>query len=165
VLEQVVRFVVDDFLRQGFRKVVILNGHFENAWTLLEAAEQASEPYRETSKVLLVNWWDQVSEEDVQRIFGDTFPGWAAEHASITETSMLEVIAPELVRTEHKQAGGAERMITYDIFPAPPDILWPNGIGYSAAEATPEIGKALTELLIDRLTAILDQEFPDGQGS
>ena len=78
---------------------------------------------------------------------------------------MLEVIAPELVRTEHKQAGGAERMITYDIFPAPAGILWPNGIGYSASEATPEIGKALTDLLVDRLTAILDAEFPDGQGS
>ena len=48
---------------------------------------------------------------------------------------------------------------------APPDILWPNGIGYSASAATPEIGKALTDLLIDRLTAILDAEFPDGQGS
>ena len=115
--------------------------------------------------MLLVNWWDQVSEEDVQRIFGDTFPGWATEHASITETSMLEVIAPELVRTEHKQDGGAERVITYDIFPAPADILWPNGIGYSALAATPEIGKSLTGLLIDRLTAIVDREFPDGQGS
>jgi creatinine amidohydrolase len=106
-----------------------------------------------------------VSADDVQRIFGDTFPGWAAEHASITETSMLEVIAPELVRTEHKQAGGAERMVSYDIFPAPADILWPNGIGYSALPANPETGKALTDLLIDRLTAILDTEFPDGQGS
>jgi creatinine amidohydrolase len=165
VLEQVVRFVVDDFLHQGFRKVVILNGHFENAWTLLEGAEQASEPYHQTSKVLLVNWWDQVSDDDVRNIFGDTFPGWATEHASITETSMLEAFAPELVRTDNKQAGGAERLVSYDIFPAPADILWPNGIGYSAEGATPQIGKSLTGLLIERLTAILDHEFGEGQGS
>jgi creatinine amidohydrolase len=162
VLEQVVRFVVDDFLRQGFRKVAILNGHFENAWTLLEAAEQASQPYHETSKVLLVNWWDQVGPDDVQNIFGDSFPGWAAEHASITETSMMEALAPQLVRAELKQAGGAERVISYDIFPAPDDILWPNGVGFSALEASADTGKALVTLLIDRLTAILDREFPEG---
>jgi creatinine amidohydrolase len=161
VLEQVVRFVVEDFLRQGFRRVAILNGHFENAWTLLEAAEQASEAYHETSKVLLVNWWDQVEPDDVQAIFGDGFPGWATEHASITETSMLEAIAPELVRTERKAAGGAERLITYDVFPAPDDILWPNGIGFSALTANAETGKALTSLLVDRVTAILEREFPD----
>jgi creatinine amidohydrolase len=161
VLEQVVRFVVEDFLRQGFRRVAILNGHFENAWTLLEAAEQASEAYHETSKVLLVNWWDQVEPGDVQAIFGDGFPGWATEHASITETSMLEAFAPELVRTQRKAAGGAERLITYDVFPAPDDILWPNGIGFSALEASAETGKALTALLVDRVTAILEREFPD----
>jgi creatinine amidohydrolase len=160
VLEQVVRFVVEDFLRQGFRRVAILNGHFENAWTLLEAAEQASELYHETSKVLLVNWWDQVEPDDVQRIFGDGFPGWATEHASVTETSMLEAFAPELVRTDRKATGGAERLITYDVFPAPDDILWPNGIGFSAVEANAETGKALTGLLIDRVTEILSREFP-----
>jgi creatinine amidohydrolase len=162
VLEQVVRFVVDDFLRQGFRRVAILNGHFENAWTLLEAAEQASEPYHETSKVLLVNWWDQVGPDDVQNIFGDSFPGWAAEHASITETSMMEALAPQLVRADLKQAGGAERLISYDIFPAPDDILWPNGVGFSALEASADTGKALVTLLTDRLSAILDREFPEG---
>lgn len=161
VLEQVVRFVVEDFLRQGFRQVVILNGHFENAWTLLEAAEQASEPYHTTSKVLLVNWWDQVGPDDVQRIFGDSFPGWEAEHASITETSMMEALAPDLVRADRKQAGGAERVISYDIFPAPDDILWPNGVGYSALEASADTGKALLALLIDRLTSILNREFPE----
>jgi creatinine amidohydrolase len=162
VLEQVVRLVVEDFLRQGFRQVAVLNGHFENAWTLLEAAEQASEAYRETSKVLLVNWWDQVEPDDIQRIFGDGFPGWATEHASLTETSMMEAFAPELVRTERKAAGGADRVISYDVFPAPDDILWPNGIGFSAVAANAETGQALIRLLVDRVSAILAREFPGG---
>jgi creatinine amidohydrolase len=162
ILEQVVRGLVEDWLRQGFRKVIVLNGHFENAWTLLEGVEQAIEPYRDTSKVLLVNWWDQVGPDDIRRIFGDTFPGWETEHASITETSMLESFAPELVRAERKADGGAQRLVSYDIFPPPEDILWPNGIGFSALAANAETGKALTGLLIDRLTAIIDQEFPEG---
>jgi creatinine amidohydrolase len=161
VLEQVVHYLVADWLRQGFRKVIVLNGHFENAWTLLEGVEQAIEGYTHTSKVLLLNWWDQVGAADIKRIFGDDFPGWEAEHASITETSMLESIAPNLVRTERKADGGAQRLVSYDIFPPPPDILWPNGIGFSALTASAATGDMLTSLVIDRLTAIVDHEFPE----
>src|SRR6266542_722963 len=89
-LEAVVSGLVADWMRQGFRRVAVLNGHFENSWTLLEAVEQAIEPYTATHRALLVHWWDQVGPADVRRIFGDDFPGWEAEHASITETSMLE---------------------------------------------------------------------------
>ena len=162
MLEQVIHHLVEDWLRQGFRNIVVLNGHFENAWTLLEGIEQAVETRGdEASKVLLVNWWDQVTDDDISRIFGDTFPGWATEHASITETSMLEAFAPELVRADLKQDGGAHRLVSYDIFPPTDDILWPNGIGYSATAANAATGKELTTLLTDRLTKILDTEFTD----
>jgi creatinine amidohydrolase/Fe(II)-dependent formamide hydrolase-like protein len=75
---------------------------------------------------------------------------------------MMEALAPDLVRADRKQAGGAERVISYDIFPAPDDILWPNGVGFSALEASADTGKALLALLIDRLTSILNREFPGG---
>lgn len=163
-LEQVVTGVTEDWMRQGFRKVVVLNGHWENAWTLLEALEQAIQPHKETHKALLVHWWDQVTDDDVRRIFGDTFPGWEAEHASITETSMMEVLLPELVRTDLKAEGGAKRSVTYDIFPPPNDILWPNGVGYSAMPASAELGAQLVELLVGRIGAIIDDEFEVGDG-
>jgi creatinine amidohydrolase len=161
-LERVVSGLVEDWMRQGFRKVAVLNGHWENAWTLLEALEQAIEPYSETHKALLVHWWDQVREDDVRRIFGDAFPGWETEHASITETSMMEVLAPELVRTDLKAEGGAKRSVTYDIFPPPDDILWPNGIGYSSVPASAELGARLVDLLVERIGAIFDDEFGGG---
>jgi creatinine amidohydrolase len=165
VLERVVSTLVTDWFRQGFRRVVVLNGHWENAWTLLEAVEQAIEPYRGTHRALLVHWWDQVRAEDIRRIFGDSFPGWEAEHASITETSIMEFLRPDLVRVELKAAGGAKRTTTYDIFPAPADILWPNGIGNSALPASRAIGEQLVDLLVQRIGGILDDEFPGGRGS
>jgi creatinine amidohydrolase len=161
-LEAVVADLTDDWLRQGFSKVLVLNGHWENAWTLLEALERAIEPYGETRKALLVHWWDQVHDDDVHRIFGDAFPGWEAEHASITETSMMETLAPELVRSALKAEGGAARIVTYDIFPPPDDILWPNGVGYSALPASGELGSELVSLLVERIGAIVDDEFGDG---
>lgn len=161
-LERVVAGLVEDSMRQGFRGVVLLNGHYENAWTLLEALEQATQPYLETHKALLVHWWDQVREDDVHEIFGDLFPGWEAEHASITETSMLEVLAPELVRTDLKAEGGAKRLVTYEIFPPPDDILWPNGVGFSSVPASAEFGARLVDLLVERIGRIVDAELGGG---
>jgi creatinine amidohydrolase len=158
-LEATVSTLVSDWLRQGFRKVAVLNGHFENAWTLLEAVEQAIEPYRETHRAVLIHWWDQVDADDVTRIFGDDFPGWEAEHASITETSMMEFVRPDLVRTDLKAEGGAKRLITYDVFPPTDDILWPNGIGFSAVPASADLGRQLVELLVERIGGIVDDEF------
>jgi creatinine amidohydrolase len=160
VLERTVSTLLADWFRQGFRHVMVLNGHMENSWTLLEAIEQAIAPSSDDGRrALLVHWWDQVRPADLEQIFGNSFPGWDAEHASITETSMLEFIRPELVRVELKAAGGAKRTTTYDIFPPPDDILWPNGIGNSALPASAAIGKQLVELLVDRIGAIVDREF------
>ncbi|HZD37436.1 MAG TPA: creatininase family protein [Actinomycetes bacterium] len=161
-LEAMVSGLVADWMRQGFRRIAVLNGHFENSWTLLEAVEQAIEPYTATHRALLIHWWDQVGPDDVRRIFGDDFPGWEAEHASITETSMLEFLRPDLVRTDLKADGGAKRVITYDVFPPTSDILWPNGIGNSALPASAELGRALVELVTGRIGRILDDEFPGG---
>jgi creatinine amidohydrolase len=115
--------------------------------------------FEETHKAVLVNWWDQVSDADVTRIFGDAFPGWNAEHASLTETSLMEALLPHLVRTEAKARGGAPRTLTYDVFPTPADTVWPNGIGYDASGASAELGKELVELVVRRVGAILDEEF------
>jgi creatinine amidohydrolase len=137
-----------------------LSGHMENSWTLLEAIEQAIGPYRDSSrKALLVHWWEQIQLQDVEQVFGNDFPGWNAEHASILETSMFEYLRPELVRADLKAAGGAKRMTTYDIFPPPDDILWPNGIGNTALPASAEIGKQLVDLLVKRIGEIIDGEF------
>jgi len=160
VLESVVGTLLADWFRQGFRNLVVLNGHFENSWTLLEAIEQGMERSTPEQKALLIHWWDQVSPDDVRRIFGDSFPGWEAEHASITETSMMEYMRPDLVRASLKADGGALRMTTYDIFPAPADILWPNGIGYSALPASRELGEQLVTVLVRNIGRILDEEFP-----
>ena len=74
VLESVVGTLLADWFRQGFRSVVVLNGHFENAWTLLEAIEQGMERTTPDQKALLIHWWDQVSPDDIRRIFGEVLP-------------------------------------------------------------------------------------------
>ena len=157
-LEATVGAVVSDWFRQGFRSVLVVNGHYENSWGLMEALDEVVESYPDRV-VVLVNWWEQLTDSDLERVFGDAFPGWEAEHASLTETSMMEALCPEMVRADLKAEGGAQRGIAYDVFPTPPDTIWPNGIGSSATGASAELGELLIELLDKRLSDIYDLEL------
>lgn len=158
-LESVVAEVVGDLMRLGHRQIAVLNGHFENQWSVLEGLESAMEGREATHRALLIAWWDQVGPDDIDRIFGDAFPGWEREHASLTETSLMEALHPDLVRAELKADGGAERVLNYESLPAPTDTIWPTGVGYSAVGSSAELGAQLVDLVVGRLVEILDREF------
>jgi creatinine amidohydrolase len=165
-LEAVITQIVDDLMRLGHRRIAVLNGHFENQWNVLEGIENAIRGREATHRALLIAWWDQIFPEDIDRIFGDAFPGWEREHASLTETSLMEALHPELVRSELKAEGGAERILTYESLPTPADTIWPTGVGYSAIGASAELGEELASLVVDRVDEILGREFgPAGHES
>ena len=158
-LAAVVNDVCADLMRLGHRRILVLNGHFENQWNLLEGLEDAIAGREATHKVLLVAWWDQVLPDDIARILGDSFPGWEREHASLTETSIMEALRPELVRRGLKADGGAPRVLTYEALPTPPDTIWPTGVGYSAVGASGEIGETLVSVIVEWIVGIIDREF------
>lgn len=162
--------VVSEYLRTGFHRILVLNGHMENMAPVFEALEDnlgpggrwRSEPgFR---RAVHVNWWDFVSDRDLVRFLGASSVDWGAEHAGILETSIMEALAPELVRTELKVRGGAPEVVPYDTFPATPASLWPNGIGSSAVEASAEIGEALVDLVIGQVERLIAREFDETQG-
>ena len=56
----------------------------------------------------MIHWWDQVGDGPRPPHLRRPFPDRQTEHASITETSMLEFLLPELVRPDQKADGGAD---------------------------------------------------------
>ena len=159
-LMALVHDVTSEFLRSGFRRIAYLNGHYENSQLVYEALTEAIEPYQKTCKVIMVNWWEQIRPEDIGRIFGENFPGWEAEHAGVAETSLMEELRPQLVRTALKGEGGTPRLVAYDIFPPPSDVIPPNGVPWRSDPASPQIGHYLADVLVDRIAGIFDREFP-----
>ena len=152
--------VTAEFFRTGFRRVAYLNAHYENSSLVYEALTEAIEPRLGTCKAILVNWWEQLLAEDIGKIYGDDFPGWEAEHAGVAETSLMEGLRPDLVRTELKGVGGTARLAPYDIFPPPADVIPPTGVPWRSDPASPEIGRYLAGALVERIADILDREFP-----
>ena len=94
------------------------------------------------------------------RIFVEEFPGWEAEHAGVAETSLMEELRPDLARSALKGKGGTPLPVAYDIFPTPDDVIPLDGVPWRSDPASPEIGRYLAGVLVDRICDILGHEFP-----
>ncbi|GAA0734383.1 creatininase family protein [Dactylosporangium roseum] len=82
-------------LRPG--RLVVINGHYENEALIYEALDLCrTAGALGSAEVFAFSWWSLVHEtwlsEHVPK-----FPGWHAEHAGFTETSLMLHLRPELV--------------------------------------------------------------------
>ncbi|MGL5067956.1 MAG: creatininase [Sarcina sp.] len=92
--------ILEEFIKDGVKKILLLNAHFENEAFLLEAISLVSNKYGDIITIIESNWWDPMPNAIINKIFDEVpFPGWAFEHAAITETSLMLLFAPHLVKT------------------------------------------------------------------
>lgn len=152
------RDIIEGLFRQGIGKVVLLNGHLESYSFLLEGIELATEG-RSGVQVISVNWWDFIGDELIGELFADRWPGWVAEHAALTETSIMLALYPELVKAELADAGFIPRPLPYKIFPQPREVRPPSGMYAPADGAGAEIGERLVSEVLDGLVPIIRERF------
>lgn len=133
------------FVRHGFRRVVVVNGHGGNVSTLKAAAAEVAYE-NEGARVTIRNWYDSA---EVERLIGEYFGDAEGSHATPSETSILMHLRPELVgdlgRVKATEAG----LITWQ--PGPVDLrgYYPEGnIGSDPARASAEIGAELFEAAV-----------------
>jgi creatinine amidohydrolase len=151
--------ILRETYRHGGRRFLIMNGHYENLAFLTEAVDLFLRDAPD-ARVLLICWWDQVSDELVDEIFAEAgFPGWDTEHAGITETALMQYFAPELVREDKIIDDQSERKPTYSIFPSPPDIIPKSGVLYKATYASREKGEKIAKQVTDRVVKIASDEL------
>jgi len=154
--------ILAEFFRQGARRIVLLNGHFENTAFLAEGARRILPPEDATGrKVVLINWWEHVPADTLAGLFPEGFPGWEVEHASLTETSLMQALAPDLVHLERIGSDIPRRrpVPRHKAFPEPPGLVPETGILYTAAGASAARGGALVQVLLDALGQLMAQEF------
>ncbi|MGH8244425.1 MAG: creatininase family protein, partial [Steroidobacteraceae bacterium] len=150
--------VVLGFLRQGFHRVLILNGHYENAPFVIEGAELAVEALQPaTAKLAFANWWDLVPESAQRAAFGDDFPGWANMHASFPETSLALALTPDIVREDALVDDGPAVSIPYHLIPTPAEMLPASGVYGSATTANVAAGEVLRDAVLFELERLVDE--------
>jgi creatinine amidohydrolase len=163
-LARVVADLVDSLAIHGVLKCVLLNGHGGNdlKWMLREL-------HLKTPVHLFVAHWWKLAADRYEDIFKD--PG---DHAGELETSMMLALRPELVAEGTADAG----TIAPTRFEAvnrglieitrPWHLLTSNSGAGDPAPSTADKGRALTEVVVDRLAAFLveldaspiDDRFP-----
>ncbi|MFC1540253.1 creatininase family protein, partial [Gemmatimonadota bacterium] len=86
-----VKAVMEGFVRNGFRNLIVINGHGGPQTAVLqEVANQIA--FEHGVNTLVINWWS-LCAEDALEVFGNT-----GGHAAENETAMVQALRPDLVR-------------------------------------------------------------------
>jgi len=156
----VVRDILKEFIRHGARKIMIMDGHYENAMFLSEAIDMVlDETGAKDVKILKNCFIEFLNEDDIDKIFPKGFPGWALEHAAVLETSLMSYFRPDLVRMDRIVADRAENLPPYDIYPVPEDIIPSSGILADPTDASAEIGEYIVKRCLDEFEKCIKKEF------
>jgi creatinine amidohydrolase len=162
-LSLVVRDVIYDLGLHGVRRFVIVNGHFENTWPIIEGLDLAMRELRRDGiddvTAVRLEYWDFVHRQTLDRLFPEGFPGTDLEHASLLETSMMLVVRPDLVDMEKVPSDGPARFPTYDRTPVPPGMVPASGVLARAQGSTAEKGQWLIDDHVSLIAAAVRREF------
>jgi creatinine amidohydrolase len=142
------------FVRHGFRRVVVVNGHGGNVPSLKAAAAEVAYE-NEGARITICNWYDPPG---VERLIDEYFGGAEGSHATPSETSILMHLRPELVgdvaRVKPTEAG----LITWQPGPADLRQYYPEGnIGSDPARASAEIGAELFEAAVQGVIEVANK--------
>lgn len=160
----VLRDVIRDLGAHGVRRIVILNGHFENMWPSVEGADLGLRELRRDGiagmQLLRLEYWDFVKRATLDRLFPGGFPGTELEHASLLETSLMLLLRPDLVTMDKAPTDGPAKFPTYDMRPVPGDFGLPaSGVLAVAQGASAEKGGWLMDDHAELISAAIRKEF------
>ncbi len=138
-----VKQVLEGLAKNGFRNIIILNGHGGGQTAVLNsiAAEVAAE---KRIRTLVINWWSFASDE-TKEVFGED-----GGHAGLNETAFIQAIDPTLV---HKERYNDDLATAY-----PPSGTWsavpfPSSIGlYQKGQGFPKFDQAKADLYYKKVT-------------
>jgi creatinine amidohydrolase len=159
VLTEYLKDVIAGYVAAGFQSIVVLNGHYENEGFLFEALELCRQEGKlEGAKVMALSWWSLVPQALLDRLFGGRFPGWHAEHASASETSLMLYLRPDLVGPARVDHATPPRAGIY-AFPIEAAAISTRGVLGNTSSSSAEIGKALFEGICAELTALIREKW------
>jgi creatinine amidohydrolase len=159
VLTDYLRDVIAGYVSSGFRSIVILNGHYENESFIFEALELCRQSEQlEGARVVAVSWWSLVSDETLEKLFGEKFPGWHAEHASTCETSLMLHLRNDLVGSTRVDNVTPPRAGLY-LYPVDASKLSNRGVLGSSSPASAAAGRALYEEICSKLVALVREHM------
>jgi len=153
--------ILRELLADGWQKILVLNGHFENQAFLIEAADLLlREQETDFPRVVITSWWDNISSDILPKVFNEVeFAGWELEHAAIVETSAMMYFTPELVNEELFLEEGLESLPRCHSFPVRRGTLPESGNLHTPRSSSAEKGKLIIDDVISNLKKMVAEEY------
>ena len=151
VLEEYVLEILKSLAKWGVKKVLIINGHGGNLYTLMIVSRRAREELG--IKVYIYQWWTS-SREKLAELFEPDERG----HAAAAETSLNMYLNEQWVRkdkltNEKPKKPELDKITTFTYTKEKSD----SGVFGKQLNATPEKGKILFNTLIEELVKIIEK--------
>ena len=160
-----VQDIIREFVRHGVERLVLVNGHYENTWFMIEGIDLALRECKSPRlSVMRLEYWDFCTQQTLAAIFPDGFPGFALEHAAVIETSMMLHLHPELVRMDLIPGDPPAVFPPYDMYPTRTEWVPASGVLSSARGATAQKGERICTEVAVRIAAAVRGEFGLGAG-
>jgi creatinine amidohydrolase len=150
------------FAAIGFRRIVFLNGHYDNTYAIAYACASAAERMPAGTRAFPVNYWDGMTPDEAAEFF-DPSNGL---HANKGETSAVLAIEPSLVDMElanvefppFPEVTSPAPVHTAFFFSSPGSVhrATESGTWGDARGATPEFGERYLAVVADATVRILD---------
>ena len=151
------------FAHVGFKRIVFLNGHYDNTYAIAYACANAAERLPRDVKAFPINYWDGIPPEVASQYMSLE----KGLHANAAETAAVMAINPALVDMDKANAefppfpkwkveSGAVH--TAFFFSAPGSVFWAtkSGTWGDAREANAEMGERYLQIAADATLALLE---------
>ncbi len=161
-----VKDIIESFIIPGWRHIVVLDWHLENIPFVYEGVSKAIRfsQYIDEVKVVKIdnpNGLGIATDVGLEKsLFGDDFPGWGIEHASIWETSAMVAVFPDLVRKELIVDGIPPQPFNYEVLPSPSHGAPDSRVFWKVTMANREKGERILNVLIEDVTHVIIKGFP-----
>jgi creatinine amidohydrolase len=146
----------------GFKRIVFLNGHYDNTYAIAYACATAAERMPADVRAFPINYWDGMTTAEAAEYFGPS----TGLHANRAETSAVMAIDPAFVDIERANAElppfpevtTPAAVHTAFFFSAPGSVhrATHSGTWGDAREATPGYGQRYLDVVTEATVRMLD---------
>ncbi len=158
-----IRDIIRELVRHGVRRIVLMNGHYENSMFIVEGVDLAIRDSHhngvEDLNIMILSYWDFVGDDTIKRLYPEGFTGWDLEHGGVMETSLMMHLYPDLVDISKIIDHEPAEFPPYDMFPVDPSLTPASGTLSSAKNATPEKGEILMKVCVTGITDAVRKKF------
>jgi creatinine amidohydrolase len=158
----VIEDLCDSLSTVGFRRIVFLNGHFDNTYAIAYACANAAPRLAAGTRAFPVNYWDGMTPAEAAEYF-DPSNGL---HANKGETAAVLAINPDLVDMDRANvefppfpettSGAAVHTAFFFSNPGSVHRATHSGTWGDAREASPEFGRRYLQVVAEATIRVLD---------